>query len=96
MAENLAGILHEQVAAVAPIEGVRLKIRADKTTWEVDFLPGATQAEKDAAQAVIDGFDIAAEDAAHAAQEVREAKVAGTKLADILIAKGIITEEDLG
>ena len=96
MAENLAGILHEQVAAVAPIEGVRLKIRADKATWEVDFLPAATQAEKDAAQTVIDDFDIAAEDAAHAAKEARELKVSGTKLADILIAKGVITEADLG
>ena len=96
MPDHLALVLHEQIAMVAPIVGVSLQVRGDKTKWIVEFLPEATQAEKDAAAAVVSAFDIAAEDAARAAKEAREKKVEGTKLADILIAKGIITEADLG
>jgi hypothetical protein len=96
MSDHLPAILHEQVAAVAPISGVSMQVRDDKTKWVIGFLPAATQAQMDAAAAVVSALDIAAEDAAHEAKHVREKKVEGTKLADILIAKGVITEADLG
>ena len=45
--------LHNQIVAVAPISSISIGDLADKTTWRVDYLPGATDAQKAAAQAVI-------------------------------------------
>jgi hypothetical protein len=85
--------LHAKVAAVAPIVGVSVGSVDDKATWRIDFDPKATDAQRKAAQAVIDAFDVAAEQSQLEVKEVRDQKIAG--LADILIAKGIITEQDL-
>jgi hypothetical protein len=50
--------LHDAVYAVAPnMCGVSVGSKADKATWSVRFSDGTTQAEKDAAQAVIASFD---------------------------------------
>lgn len=46
--------LHEQVAAVAPITGLDFGSLSDKSTWTVQFKAEATDAQKQAAQAVID------------------------------------------
>lgn len=54
--------LDKKIKAVAPIDGVSIGEPSDKSTWRIDFKPGATQAEKDLAQAVIDAFDVVAED----------------------------------
>ncbi len=57
---TIATILHERLAAVAPIASVEIGTRADKRTWRIDFAAGATPAERAAAQAAIDAFDVAA------------------------------------
>lgn len=54
---NLATMLHEAVAAVCPIEGVSIGDPDDKNTWSITYSPGATQAQKDAADAVLAAFD---------------------------------------
>jgi len=48
--------LDNQLKGTAPIESVRFPDLNDKSTWEIQFLPSATQQEKDAAQTVIDAF----------------------------------------
>jgi len=53
--------LDEAIKAVAPVYGVSVGRKDDKATWRVDFKDEATQAEKDAAQVVIDGFDVDAD-----------------------------------
>lgn len=96
---NIAGLLAERIHKLAPIIGVEIKTRSDKTTWSVRFLPHATQAEKDAAQAVIDTFDIAEE------QKIEDAKKSLAEsnkdlpeplehLYKLLIQKGTITEAE--
>ena len=52
--------LHRRIKAVAPIDGVSAPDPADKSTWRVDFKDEATQQERDAAQGVVDAFDVAA------------------------------------
>ena len=44
------------VAAAAPVYGVTIGNPADKTTWTIQFQPGATVAQKAAAQAVLTGW----------------------------------------
>lgn len=50
--------LHDQIAAVAPIEGVSIGRANDKATWRVDFAKDATLSQQKAAQAVIAAFDV--------------------------------------
>jgi len=50
--------LHDLIAALAPIDGVSIGKRSDKTTWRIDFKPEATEQQKAAAQAALDAFDI--------------------------------------
>jgi len=50
-------LLHEAVAAVCPIHSVRVGVIADKSTWKIDFKQEATDEQRAAAQAVIDGYD---------------------------------------
>lgn len=57
-ADNLAMRLHDAVEKVAPIDGVSLESKRDKSTWRIDFKKEATQKQKDAAQKVIDEFEI--------------------------------------
>jgi hypothetical protein len=64
-----AGDLHALVSAVAPIVSVAVVDPADKKTWRVDFAPQASQAERAAAQAVIEGIDPDAPRSAHVKAE---------------------------
>ena len=60
----LVSAIHSKVAAVAPtIEGVSLGSQTDKTKWDVTFKKGTHASTKAAAAAVIDAFDIPAEEA---------------------------------
>lgn len=57
----IAGVVHKALAeAGVPIDGVSVERPGDKRTWRVDFREGATPAQRLAAQAVIDAFDVAA------------------------------------
>lgn len=51
-------LLHEIIAAVAPIMGVSIGDPADKATWRVDFDPAATIEQRNAAKALLVGYDI--------------------------------------
>ena len=55
---DLAKKLDEAIKQVCPIDGISIGIPSDKQTWKISFKPEATQEEKDAAQAVIDAFDL--------------------------------------
>ena len=50
-------VLHEQIAAAAPILGVSIGDPADKSTWRIDFAPQATQAQRQAALDAVETFD---------------------------------------
>jgi len=58
----IAGTLHTKIAIVCPITGVSVGNTDDKATWTVHY-DNADDKQKAAAQAVIDGFDVAAEQA---------------------------------
>ena len=49
-------------AAGIPIAGVSIGTATDKKTWSAQFLDTATPAQRVEAQAIIDAYDIAAED----------------------------------
>lgn len=49
--------LHEAVSAVCPVDGVSVGRWTDRASWRVDFAPGTTQAQKDAAARVLATFD---------------------------------------
>ena len=68
---SLVAVLHAFIAAVCPIEGVAIGRSNDKTTWRIDFAPEATTTQRLAAQAVVDAFDVAAEE-----QKLRDAEQA--------------------
>lgn len=55
----LSLVLHERIAAIAPIIGVSFGSNQDKSTWRIDFKPEATAKQRAAAQRVIDDFDTA-------------------------------------
>lgn len=65
---SVSTFLHERVATVAPIVGVSIGRRDDKATWRIDFAAEATQAERDAAAAVVASFDVAAVESAEQAE----------------------------
>lgn len=54
------GEVHAKVAAVAPIDSISFGSLTDKTTWTIQYQSTATDAQKTAAQAVIDGIDLTA------------------------------------
>jgi hypothetical protein len=54
---GIAQILTEQISLVAPILGVSIGSKNDKTTWRIDFAENATQAQREAAKAIIDNFE---------------------------------------
>lgn len=64
----VAAKLDTAIRAVAPIVGVSIGRQDDKSTWRIDFAPEATQAERDAAAAVVTTFDVAAVEAGEAAK----------------------------
>jgi hypothetical protein len=55
-------LLDQAIKQVCPIDGVSIGRKDHKSTWRIDFKDEATQAEKDAAQLVVDNFDINAKD----------------------------------
>lgn len=61
---NVITSLHAQVAAVCPIEGISIGKPDDRSTWRIDFNSQATAGERVAAQAIVDGFDLSAANAA--------------------------------
>lgn len=69
----LASQVAEEVGKVAPIDSVSIGNRTDKTTWVVRFKTAATDSQKTAAQAIIDGFDLSPE---RTKKEVRKAAIA--------------------
>ena len=75
MIDNTAGQLHSAIAAVCPIDGVSIGRKNDKSTWRIDFRPEATDAQKAAARAALDAFDVAAEAARALAAAGREQAV---------------------
>lgn len=76
---TIASSLDAAVRAVAPIIGISMGSRDDKSTWRIDFAPAATQAQRTAAQGVINAFDAAAIDLA----EVTEATARDALGADV-------------
>ena len=56
MIDTSATQLYAAVSAVAPIDGVSIGDKLDKSTWRVDFHPDATPAQKTAAQQAIASF----------------------------------------
>lgn len=50
--------LKNAVAEVCPINEICIGNESDKSTWKPDYKPEATEAEKAAAQAVIDAADL--------------------------------------
>jgi hypothetical protein len=61
MPEMLAiGDLDTAIRAVAgpKYQGISVTDMADKATWKLAFAEGATQAERDAAQAIVDGYSV--------------------------------------
>lgn len=54
---TLAASLTQAIQSLAPIMGVSIGDPADKGTWRVDFLPEATQEQRDAATACLAAFD---------------------------------------
>lgn len=57
MRAALIQVLHTRIVSVCPIEGVSIGDWLDKATWRVDYKLEATQTQREAAQAVIAGFD---------------------------------------
>lgn len=79
--------LHEQIAAICPIDGVSIGSYSDKTTWRIDFSLSATAQQKAAAMAVIAAFDVNAVDQAEANKAARSAVLRSEVLADAVIDK---------
>lgn len=73
--DNSLSVLHEQIAAVCPIDGVSIWRWDNRDSWRIDFKEAATDAEKAAARAVVAGFDRAAVQATQRAKREREALV---------------------
>lgn len=73
--DNTAGNLHAAIAAVCPIHGVSIGRKNDKATWRIDFRDDATDAQRAAARALLEGFDRAAAEAQERAKRERESAV---------------------
>lgn len=69
MVRSVIDILHEQIAAVCPITGISLGDLNNKATWRVDYASSATQAQRDAAAAVVTGFDVGSVQSAQDAEK---------------------------
>lgn len=54
--------LNLAITAVCPINGISIGNILDKSTWRIDFTVGATQNQKNAAQSILDSFDVNASD----------------------------------
>lgn len=54
---DFASRLHDALAAVAPITGISIGSRNDRSTWRIDFAPEATPQQQSAANALLASFD---------------------------------------
>lgn len=79
--------LTTQLAAVAPVFGISIGDRTDKSTWRVDFDNAATPAQRTAAQAVLAGFDWNAAETAEAAEATAQATLTADSRADAIFAQ---------
>ena len=81
---TLAAKVEAAVSAVCPVVGVSIGVPVDKQTWRIDFHPEATTQQRANAQAAVDAFDVAASNAADAAEIARlatdAAEVASAKI----------------
>lgn len=50
-------LLHDTLAAIAPVQGVRIGRPDDKATWSIDFAPEATPEQQAAATTALLAFD---------------------------------------
>lgn len=77
--------LHNKIAKIAPINGVSMGEEEDKATWRIDFSEEATDAQKEAAQQIIDDFVFVPEPPPIDAQ----------KLGVFLVQKGLATQQEI-
>lgn len=61
--------IHDAIAAICPIKGISIGSFSDKATWSLVFDQAATDAQKQAAQAAINFFDVAAAQAKESSDE---------------------------
>jgi hypothetical protein len=78
--------LNDALEKVAPIDGVRIGRKDDRSTWDVYFRPEATKEERAAAKAVIESFDPTV---------IAESPLTVSGLVKILIDKGVLSADDL-
>lgn len=90
MESNAITKLHNQIAAVCPIDGVSVGRKNDRATWRIDFRPEATDAQRAAAEAIKAGFDFAVEE-----QRERDARAAADARVEELKAKPAISNREL-
>ena len=77
--------LTEHLAAIAPIEGVRITDPDDRSTWAIRFKEEATPGERAAAEAALLTFEAPAE----------VTPLTGDDLAELLKKKGVLTDNDI-
>ena len=78
--------LDRTLRVVCPIHGISIGRWEDKETWRIDYKPEATQAQKDAASAIITTFD--------PSQKIPDALTTDDIVA-LLVKKGILTQKDV-
>ena len=63
MTAEISTILTERLRdAGLPVAGISMGRHDDRTTWRIDFIPGATQQQKADTRAIVDAFDPVKED----------------------------------
>ena len=83
-------------AAALPIVGITIGTRTDKATWRADWLGTPTAQHIAQAQAIIDAFDIAAEEAKAAeAEGTSRAEIIARGIGRALVAKGLLTQNEI-
>lgn len=97
---NVISVIHEAVAAVAPIDGVSIGTLSDKQTWTVCFKEEATTEERAAAQTVIDNFSVETAEATLTTMAALSATDTSTvrvleDLIGVLVDKSLIALADL-
>jgi hypothetical protein len=88
---SFAALIHNRVALIAPIKGVSIGIKNDKSTWRIDFKDEATTSQRQAARDVILAFDVMLAEREQAIEDTRKARrqVLLEKLLDEMEAKVI-------
>ncbi len=78
-------LIHEAISAVCPILGVSIGLFSDKSTWVINFQDNATPAQRTAAIAAMNAFDIVTAQNADIAKLARAAIVETEANADIFM-----------